>query len=352
VRAGVPEAVAECRAAGVRVVMLTGDHPLTARTIADQVGLDASAVVVTGAEIAHMAPEALADVAATTSVFARMVPDGKLALVTALTARGEVVAMTGDGVNDAPALKAAHVGVAMGRRGTDVAREAASLVLLDDDFGSLVAAMRLGRRIYENVRKAVTFVVAAHVTIAGMALVPLVARWPLLLMPVHVVFLELIIDPACSLVFEAEEAEGDLMRRPPRPRASTLLDAALIRRAVVQGASLLAVVLVLFGLARRAGATEDAARTLAFAALVVGNLGVILANQSRTRPAWRTPFWRNPMALAVATGAIVTLALVMTIPVLRELFRFGLPPAWWLLAAVVAALASVVWVDLLEPRST
>jgi Ca2+-transporting ATPase len=278
-----------------------------------------------------------------------MVPDGKLALVTALAARGEVVAMTGDGVNDAPSLKAAHVGVAMGRRGTDVAREAASLVLLDDDFGSLVAAMRLGRRIYENVRKAVTFVVAAHVTIAGMALVPLVARWPLLLMPVHVVFLELIIDPACSLVFEAEEAEGDLMRRPPRPRASALLDAALIRRAVVQGASLLAVVLVLFGLARRAGATEDAARALAFTALVVGNLGVILANQSRTRPAWRTPFWRNPMALAVATGAIVTLALVMTIPVLRELFRFGLP-AWWLLAAVVAALASVVWVDLLEPR--
>jgi P-type Ca2+ transporter type 2C len=352
VRAGVPDAIAECRAAGVRVVMLTGDHPLTARTIADQVGLDSSAEVVTGAEIAHMAPEALAEIAATTSVFARMVPDGKLALVTALAARGEVVAMTGDGVNDAPSLKAAHVGVAMGRRGTDVAREAASLVLLDDDFGSLVAAMRLGRRIYENVRKAVTFVVAAHVTIAGMALVPLVARWPLLLMPVHVVFLELIIDPACSLVFEAEEAEGDLMRRPPRPRASTLLDAALIRRAVVQGASLLAVVLVLFGLARRAGATEDAARMLAFAALVVGNLGVILANQSRTRPAWRTPFWRNRMALAVATGAIVTLALVMTIPVLRELFRFGLPPAWWLVAAVVAALASVVWVDLLEPRST
>jgi len=352
VRTGVPAAVAECRAAGVRVVMLTGDHPLTARTIADQVGLGASATVVTGAELACLAPEALADVAATTSVFARMVPDGKLALVTALAARGEVVAMTGGGVNDAPALKAAHVGVAMGRRGTDVAREAASLVLLDDDFGSLVAAMRLGRRIYENVRKAVTFVVAAHVTIAGMALVPLVARWPLLLMPVHVVFLELIIDPACSLVFEAQEAEGDLMRRPPRARTSTILDAALIRRGVVQGASLLAVVLGLFGLVRRGGATEDVARALAFTGLVVGNLGIILANQSQSLRAWRTPFWRNRMALVVATGALATLALVMTVPVLREIFRFGLPPAWWLVGAVVAALASVVWVDLLEPRST
>jgi Ca2+-transporting ATPase len=348
VREHVPAAIAECRTAGIRVVMITGDHAHTARTIAEQVGLGSSIAVVTGVEMATMSAEELATVASTATVFARVTPDQKLRLVEALAARGEVVAMTGDGVNDAPALKAAHVGIAMGGRGTDVAREAAAIVLLDDDFTSIVAAIRLGRRIYDNVRKSVTFVLAAHVAIAGMALVPLLVRWPLLLMPVHVLFLELIIDPACSLVFEAQADEPGLMRRPPRPRRSPLLTTRVLRRGALQGASLLGVLLAIFAVAQAGGAGEERARALAFTSLVAGNLGLILANQSWTERAWRTAFWRNRMAIMVAAGAATTLALILALPSLRELFHFALPPPLWLVVTPMVALASVFWVDLLE----
>ncbi len=349
VREGVPAAIAECRGAGIRIVMITGDHAHTAKAIAERTGLGPSASVVTGAAMHAMSDAELAAVAGTASVFARVAPEQKLRLVDALTARGEVVAMTGDGVNDAPALKAAHVGIAMGGRGTDVAREAASLVLLDDDFTSIVAAVRLGRRIDDNVRKSVTFVLAAHVAIAGMALVPLLVRWPLLLMPVHVLFLELIVDPACSLVFEAQPDEPGLMRRPPRRRDDGLLAAGVVRRGLVQGASLLVALLAIFGVALEAGAGDDVARTLAFAGLVAGNLGLILANQSWSERAWRTAFWRNPMALVVGAGAATTLAAILAVPSLRALFRFELPAPVWLGTATAVAVTSVLSTDLVNP---
>jgi Ca2+-transporting ATPase len=247
VRADVPPAVAECRTAGIRVVMITGDYPATAQSIARQAGLEHPEAVMTGEELARLSAKELAARIEEIHVFARVVPEQKLRIVTALKARGEIVAMTGDGVNDAPALKAAHIGIAMGGRGTDVAREAASLVLLDDNFASIVAAVRLGRRIYDNIRKAIGFTLAVHVPIAGLSMIPVFfSDWPLLLLPIHIVFLELIIDPACSLVFEAEAAEPDVMQRPPRTPTARLFSRQVVGIAVLQGLGALAVCLSIF----------------------------------------------------------------------------------------------------------
>ncbi|HYP64055.1 MAG TPA: HAD-IC family P-type ATPase, partial [Acidocella sp.] len=245
-RHGVPEAVSACREAGIGVAMITGDHPATALAIARQAGIEAAGRVLTGAEMAEMNDAALRTAVADTRVFARVMPEQKLRLVQAFAANGEVVAMTGDGVNDAPSLKAAHIGVAMGGRGTDVAREAASLVLLDDDFTSLVAAIRLGRRIDANLRKAFSYILAVHVPIAGMSLIPVLLGWPLLLGPVHVVFLEMIIDPASSIVFEAEKADPAIMSRPPRQPGAPLFSMGLLAGGLSQGITVLAAALVVF----------------------------------------------------------------------------------------------------------
>jgi Ca2+-transporting ATPase len=227
VRPSVPAAVTKCRSAGIRVVMITGDYPATARAIARQAGLDAEDLV-TGNKLERLSKRELARRVRTATVFARILPEQKLRIVKALKANGEIVAMTGDGVNDAPSLKAAHIGVAMGGRGTDVAREASSIVLLDDDFGSIVKSVRLGRQIYDNLRKAMGFIFAVHVPIAGLALLPLLLGLPILLGPVHIAFLEMVIDPVCTLVFEAEAEEDDVMRRPPRAPDQPLFSGPLI----------------------------------------------------------------------------------------------------------------------------
>ncbi|MGZ5042199.1 MAG: cation-translocating P-type ATPase, partial [Usitatibacter sp.] len=241
IRAAVPAAIALCRRAGIRVVMVTGDHPATARAIARQAGLDAGEVV-TGTQVEAMDDGALAASVARAQVFARVRPEQKLRLVNALRAAGEIVAMTGDGVNDAPALRAAHIGIAMGKRGTDVAREAASLVLLEDDFTSIVGTVRLGRRIYDNIRNAMRYLIAVHVPLAGMAFIPLVSGWPIFIFPVHVVFLEFVIDPACTLVFEAERSDPRVMERAPRPSAQPLFTATALGIGLALGASVLAAV--------------------------------------------------------------------------------------------------------------
>ncbi len=232
-RETVPDAVQQCRNAGIRVVMITGDYAQTAKAIATQAGLDAQSPL-EGSVITTLDDAALADAVKQTSVFARIMPDQKLRLVQSLKRDGEVVAMTGDGVNDAPALRAADIGIAMGGRGTDVAREAASIVLLDDDFTSIVRTVRLGRRIYDNLRKAMTYIFAIHIPIAGIALLPLLIGAPIVLLPVHIAFLEMVIDPVCSIVFEAEREEADIMNRPPRSPRSRLLSRNVVLWGLVQ----------------------------------------------------------------------------------------------------------------------
>jgi Ca2+-transporting ATPase len=336
VRASAPDAVAQCYRAGVRTIMITGDHAATASTIAAAVGLRPRQAVVTGAEIDALDAAGLTARLATVNVFARVVPAQKLRLVRALEARGEVVAMTGDGVNDAPALRAAHVGIAMGARGTDVAREAADLVVMDDDFASITQAIRLGRRVYDNIRKATAYVLAIHVAIAALALVPVLLGWPLILLPVHIVFLELIVDPACSIAFEAEPAEADVMDRPPRDPGERLVEPRMVVLAVMQGMLAFLLVAGVLGMAIVVDGDEQRARTLAFSTLVVGNLALILANRSRSRSALAMLGVPNAALWWVVGGAFVLLTLVIGLGPVRAVFRFGIP-SWVEAAAVVAA---------------
>ena len=348
VRPGVPEAVAECAGAGIRVVMVTGDSPETARAIARQVGLPVAVPPVTGPELEALAPDALAARARDADVFARVVPEQKLTLVRALRADGEIVAMTGDGVNDAPALKAAHIGVAMGGRGTDVAREAAALVVTDDDFGSIVGAVRLGRRIHENLRRAMAYVLAVHVPTTGLALLPLILGWPMVLFPVHIVFLELMIDPACSMAFEAEPGDPGLMRRRPRPVDAPLFDRRMLGVAALQGLALLAGSMVAFRIGLDHTASDASARAMAFTTLIAGNVGLILVNRSWERTLFSVVGRRNLAAWAVVGGAVLTLAAALGIPFLRGLFRFEPVPFHDLAVAVGLGIASLAWFEILK----
>jgi len=347
-RPTVPAAVAECQAAGIRVVMITGDYPETARSIARQAGIADSHQMVTGPELDRMSDEELARRVQAVRVFARVVPEQKLRLVRALQANREVVAMTGDGVNDAPALKAAHIGIAMGGRGTDVARESAALVLLDDDFSSIVAAVRLGRRIFDNIKKSIAFILAVHVPIIGLSMLPVFfGDWPLLLLPVHIAFLELIIDPACSLIFEAEEEESDVMKRPPRSPTERLFSRRTIAVSLLQGASVLGVCLTVFFLARRDHG-PDTVRALTFATLVMAFLVLITVNRSWTRllvAMLRVP---NAAYRWVMGGALVLLAVVLFVPFAQHLFHFAPVHPIDLALCAVAAPVCLLWFEALK----
>jgi Ca2+-transporting ATPase len=341
-RNGVPAAVAEARSAGVRVVMITGDYPPTALSIARQAGLDTSAGFLTGADIDGFDEARLRERVASINVFCRVVPEQKLRLVNALKADAETVAMTGDGVNDAPALKAAHIGIAMGRRGTDVAREAADLVLLDDDFMSIVAAIRTGRRIFENLQKAVIFIVAVHVPIVGMSLLPVLFGWPLMLMPIHVMFLQLIIDPVCSVVFEAEPAGDDAMRRPPRAAHASIFGRQLIGIGLLQGFALLAAVLAVDFVGGARGLDADRTRALAFATLALGGVGLVFANRSLGYDLRRLLLARNAALWPIAAATIVILGVVLAFEPLRDVFHFGAVPANALVLPLLALAAATI----------
>jgi P-type Ca2+ transporter type 2C len=348
VRELVPAALRDAYAAGLRVVMITGDYPGTAASIAREIGLTPADRQITGPELAEMDDTQLAEKIGDVTICARMVPEQKLRVVRALQAHGEVVAMTGDGVNDAPALKAADIGIAMGERGTDVAREASAIVLTDDDFSSIVGAVRQGRRAYDNLRKAMAYIIAVHVPIAGMSLLPVLAgsAWPLVLLPVHIAFLELIIDPACSVVFEAEAEEPGVMSRPPRPVDEPLFSARVLAISVLQGASVLAAVIAVYLVTTLGGHSEADVRGLTFATLVVGNLGLIVVNRSWTRSALRGFATDRNAALGwVLGGASVFLALVMAVPALQELFRFAPFHAVDVAGVIVAGIAGVIWFE-------
>ena len=347
-RPEVPAALAECRRAGVRVIMMTGDHPATALAIARQVGLSGRPEVITGAEIAGLDDQALRDRLKQVDLCARLQPAHKLRLVQVLRAGGEVVAMTGDGVNDAPALKAADVGIAMGERGTDVAREAAALVLLDDSFSSIVAAIRQGRRIFDNIGKATRFVFAVHMPIIALALVPALLQWPVLLLPVHIVLLELLIDPACSIIFEAEPEDRGLMDRPPRPASSSPFAAAPVGHAVLQGLGIAGVLLLGQAWLVSQGWSVTQGRSVVFGALALGVLLLILANRDLTRPALMGIIAPNPWLWRMAAAVGLLLTAVLGIPWLQNVMGLTLPGTAGLAVGLGLLALCGLWLELVR----
>ncbi|MES2700536.1 MAG: cation-translocating P-type ATPase [Pseudomonadota bacterium] len=346
-RPSVPDAVRQCREAGIRILMITGDYPQTARAIARQAGIDATDCL-TGDALSSMDEAELPQRIGTVSVFARIMPEQKLRLVEALKAAGEIVAMTGDGVNDAPSLKVADIGIAMGGRGTDVAREAASIVLLDDDFGSIVNSIRMGRRIYDNLRKAMGFIVAVHIPIAGLALLPLLTGMPLLIGPVHIAMLEMIIDPVCSLAFEAETEEHDIMQRPPRPPESPLFSRWLLGWSVIQGSIILLVVGGTTLFLWMEGSPAGQLRSVAFLTLVAGVLSLILANRrfstSLSSAVGKT---NRVLALVVVLVAVIILVTQVVSPV-ADLFAFAPASPGQLLFIAFAGIGTLVVIERLK----
>ena len=345
VRPGVKDAISDCYQAGIRTIMITGDYPGTARNIAQQIGLKNPATCITGPELEAMSNDELALKIRHTNIFARMVPEQKLRLITALKANDEVVAMTGDGVNDAPALKVAHIGIAMGGRGTDVAREAASIVLLEDDFNSLVRGIEMGRRIYDNLKKAMRYIFSIHVPIAGLSLLPVIFKWPLILFPVHIVFLELIIDPVCSVVFEAEVAEPDVMKHKPRKLDDPLFGSSTMLVGLLQGLlTLIATLGVYLFVIEDHG--DESARALAFTTLIICNLGLILANRSASSSILAALARKNSALWWVVGITMALLILTHTWDFAREICKFAPFPLAELFYSLGAAFLVIVVMEI------
>ncbi len=325
IRPEVKDAVRDCRTAGIKVIMITGDYAATAASIARQIGLPEGESI-TGPELNQMSDEVLRQRIPRVNIFARVVPEQKLRIVLALKANREIVAMTGDGVNDAPALKAAHIGVAMGRKGTDVAREASSLVLLDDQFSSIVAAIRSGRRIFDNLQKAMSYILAIHIPVIGLTLLPaFFPSLPVLLMPLHIVFMEMIIDPVCSVAFESEQEEKGIMNRPPRDPSAAFFGVRKILNSFLSGTLLLGMVACVYFLSLQEGHSDGEVRAIAFSALITGNIFLILTQLSKTRNVSAVLAEKNYILIIILLSAFIMLLLTLFIPALRQVFSFAFP---------------------------
>ena len=348
IRTSTIQAVKDVYGAGMRVIMITGDYPGTAQYVARKIGIKNPEEYLTGEDLENMGQLELKEKIKTVNIFARIVPEQKLFIVNALKANDEIVAMTGDGVNDAPALKSAHIGVAMGERGTDVAREASALVLLNDDFSSIVDSVRLGRRIYNNLKQAMGYVLAVHVPIAGMSILPLFFNLPIVLFPAHIAFMELIIDPSCSTVFESKKADRNIMKRRPRNLHQPMFSLKTVLVSLLQGTGVLIVTFVLFVIAVKTGRSEAEARSFAFASLVIANLMLIVINLSWTENAYRILLSANKILLAVCIGAISSLLVVLYVPFFAEIFHTAPLRFADFALIIVGMFMSLVWFEIVK----
>lgn len=349
IRPEVPQAIIDCNNAGIKVIMITGDFPTTAKSIASQAGMISNNLILTGTDLKSMSAEELKDKIKNVHIFARIIPEQKLQIIKALKANGEIVAMTGDGVNDAPALKAADIGIAMGFKGTDVARESSSLVLLDDNFSSIVAAMRMGRKIFDNLQKAMAYIIAIHIPIIGLTLLPaLFLEFPILLMPLHIVFLELIIDPICSIAFESEKEEMNIMNRPPRNQNEQFFGFKRILESASMGILLLGMVAAVYFISINENHSDGEIRAITFTSLIIGNLFLILSTLSKTRSCIAVLFEKNIALLIIIVSALVILVLLITVPYLRVVFNFEYPGMRHFSISIIGALLIIIILEIVK----
>ncbi len=351
VRPAAVKAIAECRQAGIRFVMITGDHPATARAVAAAAGLDANTIVSGESELASWSDEALSAKIAEIDVFARVRPEQKLRIVRALHANRDVVAMTGDGTNDALALREADIGIAMGESGTEVARSAADLILLDDDVTTVVRAVADGRRIFHNLRHAFTYLVAFHAPLLFSAFcLPLIGA-PIFLLPIHLIWLELVVHPTSALVFENDPPQKDLMRTPPRNPSLGLLQRHDWMRTLGLGGVLAITVVALFAMALRAGLSSDAARAVGIIAMMSGQIALVFVERAGDRPIFKVPLRGNRAVLPIVLATVFFLVFaVYWTPMARALHLLPIPPLL-ALAASAAGCASVLWLEPLKLSS-
>ena len=349
VRPEIKGAIEECYKAGIRVVMITGDYPLTAQNIANQIGLKSDGGVITGDQIDSMSEKELSESVRNVNIFSRVIPAQKLILVNAFKEQGEVVAMTGDGVNDAPALKSAHIGIAMGKRGTDVAREASSMVLIDDNFSSIVNGVKIGRRIYDNLRKAMTYIFAVHIPIAGLSLLPVFFGWPLILLPVHIVLLEMVIDPSCTIAFESEKSEPNCMNRPPRKLKDNLFNKKMITISLLQGFSVLIILAIIFAVSLQLGLGVEKSRAITFIAMIASNVSLIWTNRSWSQSIiGRNKEANNKTIVIITVLVLIVLFLINFIPFLTKLFGFSQLTFIELILSIVVGFLMVIWFEIMK----
>lgn len=344
-KAGIKQVLEAFYQAGVQVKILTGDNPVTAAYIARQIGLRDGEHIATGEQIMALDEQALLKEVGRITVFARMFPEAKLSVIRALKAQGEIVAMTGDGVNDGPALKAADIGIAMGRKGTEIARQASALILLNDDLGGMVTAIESGRRIYVNLRNAIRYIVAIHTPLILLVFLPLALNWtyPVIFDPVHIIFFELIMGPTCSIVYENEPARAGLLKEKPRPATSRLFGLRELAFSIVQGVVIAAALIVIYQIALSGGQAEDATRAMIFIGLISANIALTTTNRSYQGSLGESLKPGNKLIFYTLAINICLTVLIFLIPAVSGLFRLSMPDTGKVLFSIGCGMASALW---------
>lgn len=338
--------------AGLSVKIVTGDNATTTDSIARQVGFRGNNKSISGDELMKLSESELQDSVIKTSVFTRMYPEAKLKIINALKAKKEVVAMTGDGVNDAPALKAANIGVAMGNKGTEIAKQAASLILINDDLSQMVDAVAMGRRIYTNLKKAIQYIISIHIPIILTVFTPLALGWvyPNIFSPVHIIFLELIMGPTCSIIYENEPMEKNSMNQKPRPLSTTFFSWKELTTSIIQGLMITAGSLLTYQYAVSQGLDESLTRTMVFTVLISANIFLTLVNRSFYYSILATMKYRNKLVVLIISLTVVITGLLLFITPLTKFFQFGFLNLSQLSVGIGIGFLSVVWYEIIKWR--